>query len=198
MQKTVEYFVVPSSPWCYLGHARLSEIAGRRKAAIDMKPFDLGRVFPLTGGVPLPKRAPQRQAYRLEELARWSRHLGVPMNVEPRFFPADPWPAMLLIATTQLSHGEQPAFDLCGAIMRGLWAQERNIADPDTLAEIARECGLDGASLIGHSAAARPDVERHTEEAIEAGVFGAPWFRYQGMNFWGQDRLDFLDRALAT
>jgi 2-hydroxychromene-2-carboxylate isomerase len=87
---------------------------------------------------------------------------------------------------------------LSHAIMRAIWEEERNIADPDTLAAIAKGIGLDGRALL--QASASPAVEalyqRYTDEAIQAQVFGAPWYVYKGEPFWGQDRLEFLERSL--
>src|SRR4051812_43883583 len=105
MIKVIQYFFVPLSPWAYLGHQRLLTLARQHGALIEPKPFDLGKVFAATGGVALPKRAPQRQAYRLQELQRWSEFLGVPLNLEPKFFPpATPVPAaQLLIATRNVA-----------------------------------------------------------------------------------------------
>ena len=90
MSKVCQYFFAIHSPWTYLGHERFIALARRHAVQIEVRPFDLGKVFGVSGGLPLAKRAPQRQAYRLVELARWSRVLGVPMNVQPKFFPVSP------------------------------------------------------------------------------------------------------------
>src|SRR6185436_4410296 len=94
----VDYYMTPTSPWTYLGHARFADISARRGAAVAVKPVDFGVIFPQSGGLPLGKRAPQRQAYRLAELARWRDFLGVPLNLHPKYFPADPSQAACLIA----------------------------------------------------------------------------------------------------
>ncbi len=83
MSKVVDYFMMPMSPWVYLGHDRFVELTARHGATVNLKPVDLGRVFPVSGGLPLKQRAPQRQEYRLVELDRWSKHLGLPLNVSP-------------------------------------------------------------------------------------------------------------------
>lgn len=194
--KQIDYFMVPSSPWTYLGHERLGQIAARHGASINLKPFDLGRVFPLSGGLPLPKRAPQRQKYRFEELARWRDEVKLPLTLEPAFFPVPVEDAMRVIVAAQISHGPDQAFTLAGAIMKAVWADERNIGDPKTLAMLADEQGMDGQELLAQSASVQADIEHNTEEAIDSNVFGSPWYRIDGHNFWGQDRLDFVDKAL--
>lgn len=198
MMKEIDYYMVPSSPWTYLGHDRLAAIAAKHGARIIMKPFDLGRVFPLSGGVPLPKRAPQRQSYRLAELARWRDYTGVPLTLQPKHFPAPADLAMRMIVAAQIGHGPDQAFMLAGAIMRGLWAEELDIADPATLAVIANRAGMDAEELLAEGDAVQADIDRNTDEAIETDVFGSPWYRVGTENFWGQDRLEFVDRALAA
>ncbi len=197
MSKVVDYYYTPASPWTYLGHQRFEAIARRHGAAIQYKPVDYGKIFPLSGGLPLGKRAPQRQAYRLVELKRWRDFLGVPLNVQPKYHPvASDLAAQLIIAAERAG---APAGPLSFALMRACWSEERNISDADTLTAIATEQGLEGKKLI--ATARTPEIamlyEALTREAIDRQVFGAPFFIYQGESFWGQDRLDFLDRALA-
>jgi 2-hydroxychromene-2-carboxylate isomerase len=156
-------------------------------------------VFAVSGGLPLKQRAPQRQAYRLVELGRWSKHLGLPLNLQPRHFPVPPALASKWILASLSQQGAVGALKLTGALLRAVWAEERNIAEADTLAAIASEQGFDAASLAERAAAS--DIgERYealTQEAIDRQVFGAPTYIYRDEPFWGQDRLDFLDRALA-
>jgi 2-hydroxychromene-2-carboxylate isomerase len=194
----IQYYFAPSSPWSFMGHDRLAAIAKQANADIDIKPADMGRVFSASGGLPLAKRPPQRQAYRLQELRRWSAHLGVPLNVHPKFFPVDGDPASRLIIAARTVHGSQAAMNLTGAIMRGVWLEERNIADPEALAAIANLQELDGKQLLqaADTPAVQAEYMSNTDEAIAANVFGAPWYIVGEESFWGQDRLDFVARAL--
>ena len=200
MGKICEYYFAPHSPFAYLGHARLLELAAEHDAQIVVKPFDLSKVFGLSGGLPLAKRAPQRQAYRLKELTRWSEYLQVPLNLHPTYFPVQSDAAAKLIIATQLAHGTAAALTLTGAIMRGVWADERNIADTDTLIAIANELDHDGQNLLKSSetASVQAEFDRFTDDAAAANVFGAPWYVVDGEGYWGQDRLDFVGRALAA
>ena len=199
MSQVIEYYFAPQSPWTYLGHQRLQDIAAAAGARIEVLPADLGRIFPLSGGLPLPKRAPQRQAYRLVELARFSQHLGLPLNVHPRHFPVPADDAARLIIAVQQHDGDVAALALAGAVMRAVWVEERNIADADTLAALLAECGLDSARADDARApAAQQAYQANTDRAIARGVFGAPTYAVDGELFWGQDRLDFLQRRLAA
>jgi 2-hydroxychromene-2-carboxylate isomerase len=136
MARTIDYYFATNSPWTYLGHDRLVALARQYGATVAVKPINLGEVFPVSGGLPLPKRAPQRQAYRLVELARWAEFLGKPIHVQPKFFPVDGTPAALwILAAAEV--GTAQALALYGAIGRALWEEERDIADPATLAAAA-------------------------------------------------------------
>ena len=200
MGRTVDYYFAPQSPWAYLGHQRLADIACRAGATVRVMPIDLGgKVFPISGGLPLGQRAPQRQAYRLLELERFSHHLGAPLNLKPKFFPVGGDDAARLIIAADLACGSDAAMKVTGAVLAACWAQERNIADEKVLAELLAEQGVPAAVLEqSHSQAAQERYEAYTQQAIGAGVFGAPSYVIDGEIFWGQDRLDFVERALAT
>jgi 2-hydroxychromene-2-carboxylate isomerase len=200
MSKTIHYYFAPQSPYVYLGHERLLKLAARYGAMVEPRPFDIGAIFSESGGLPLAQRAPQRQAYRLQELQRWSSFLGLPLNLRPAFFPVDQTPASLLLVAAREAQGADQALELAGAIGRAVWAEERDIADMTTLHELADDCGFDGAKLLLAAAGAstKTRYEAFTREAQDAGVFGAPWYVVDGQGFWGQDRLDFVERLLQN
>lgn len=199
MGRTVDYYLAPQSPWAYLGHQRLADIVQRNGATVRVMPIDLGgKVFPISGGLPLGQRAPQRQAYRLVELQRFSQHLNVPLTLKPRYFPVGGDDAARLIIAADLAQGPQAAMKVAGAILAACWAQERNMADDKVLAELLGEQGLPGSLMdASHTQAVQERYESYTQSAIDAGVFGAPSYVVDGEIFWGQDRLDFVERALA-
>ena len=199
MSKTIEYFAAPQSPWTYLGHERFVALANKHGAEIQLKPVDAAKVFAATGGVPVAQRPPSRQAYRHAELTRWSQHLGMPLNLHPTFFPVSGEPGGKLIIAALHDAGTAKALALLGALGRACWADEKNIADADTLVALANSVGLDGAALLSLSGseAVAADFARNTEAAIAADVFGVPWYRVDGEGYWGQDRLDFVERKLA-
>ena len=192
MTKHVDYYFSPSSPWTYLGHERFADIARRNGAEIAVKPVDYGVIFPQSGGLPLGKRAPQRQAYRLVELARWKKSLGVPLNAQPKYFPVDATGAACLICGA----AEDARMALAGDLLRAIWAEERNLADPAVLAQIAARHGIAESPPVIE--AGRPIYAQYTQEALTRGVFGAPTYAYRDELFWGQDRLEFLECALAS
>ena len=198
MPQTIDYYFPPSSPFAYLGHDHFVAIAHKHGAKVAVKPVDFGEVFSASGGLPLAKRAPQRQAYRLVELRRWAQYLNKPMNVQPQFFPVGGnLAATWILAASELDPAH--ALTLAGAVGRAIWEQERNVADAATMELIAKEAGLPAPTLAARAQA--PEIaEKYaalTQEAVTRGVFGAPTYVVADELFWGQDRLDFLDRKLA-
>ena len=198
MSRTIVYYLAPQSPWTYLGHARLLAMAQAAVADVRLLPVDLGRVFPVSGGLPLGKRAPQRQAYRLLELRRFADHLAIPLNLQPRYFPVAGDDAARLIIAARQALGSGSALRLAGAVLAAVWAQERNIADPQVLQQLLQEQGLPAQLVMGAvSGAVQQEYDDNTTAAIAVGVFGAPTYCVGGEMFWGQDRLEFLARRLA-
>ena len=197
MSRIIDYYFTPQSPWTYLGHARFCAIARAAGATVRVRPIDFGAVFPVSGGLPLGKRAPQRQAYRLVDLARFSRHLDIELNPRPKFFPVASDDAARLIIAADMHDGTEAALKLCAAVFAAVWVQERNIADPKLLAALGAECGLDARRVDqAQSQAVQERYEDYTQQAIDCKVFGAPSYVIDGEIFWGQDRLDFVERAL--
>lgn len=197
MQSVIEYFFALNSPWSYLGSVKLAAIAAKRGAQVAVRPIKLGAVFSETGGVPLAKRSAERQAYRLAELQRWSRYLDMPLIPEPRFFPADETAAAHLVIAAESAGFD--ALALAGAIGGALWNRNQNIADWGVLDETSLELGIDAEDLRQRFSAEELGRmhDANTRAALAKGVFGVPAYVLDGELFWGQDRLDFLDRALA-
>jgi carboxymethylenebutenolidase len=198
MSKVIDYYLTLISPWAYLGSQRFADIAQRHRVQVQVKPVNFGEIFPRTGGLPLAKRAPERQAYRLMELKRWSDYLGIAIQLHPEFFPAPEQVAACMVIAAGETGGRP--LDLAQAFGRAVWEQQRNIADVGTCEAIALETGHHAVDLLAQALdpATRSRQAALTEEAVARGVFGAPSYVYRDEIFWGQDRLDFLDRALAA
>jgi 2-hydroxychromene-2-carboxylate isomerase len=191
-----------SSPWAYFAGPRLQDIVRRHRVRLVLKPYDFQVVVPKTGGVPLRTRPEPRRSYHELELDRWRKYLGMPLNLKPKHYPqviTDPnWnkpPGWMVIAAQEAG---LDAFRLSHALLRALWAEERDIADAAVRRQIGDENGFDGLALVAAetSAPVQALYRKYSEEAEALGVFGAPTFIIEGERFWGQDRLDFVDRAL--
>ena len=198
----VSCFYSLSSPWAYFAGPRLQDIVRRHRVRLVLKPFDFQEIVPRTGGVPLRTRPEPRRTYHALELDRWRKHLGMPLQLAPKHYPADGKPpgwnkpaGWMVIAAQERGMDVQR---LSHALLRALWAEERDTSDRKVRVAVADENDLPGETLA--AAEQSPSVQAlyktYSEEAERLGVFGAPTYVLEGERFWGQDRLDFLDRAL--
>src|SRR3712207_1805819 len=198
MPRTVDYYFSLSSPWAYIGHPLFMDIAHRHGVSVNYKPVFLGRVFAETGGLPLPQRHPARQRYRLGELQRWREKRGLSFNLQPKFWPFDVNLGDRVVIAA-VAAGQNP-----DAFMRrafaGIWEDERNLADPLVIAELAEAAGLDSTSLIEAAEGSMTEAVYglNLENAVANDVFGSPAYVLDGEVFWGQDRLELLDDALGS
>lgn len=198
MARHVDYYFSTPSPWTFMGHAPFMDLVRTYGLDVAFRPVALGPVFAETGGLPLPKRAPPRQRYRLLELQRWRVKRGVELHVHPRFWPFDATRAdLMVIAAVQAG---LPVDAFLRRIFSGVWQRQENLADPAHLAAIADEAGLPGSSLAlaSEGEAAASAYAENRGLALAADVFGAPSYVLDGEVFWGQDRLDLLADALAS
>jgi 2-hydroxychromene-2-carboxylate isomerase len=198
MPRTIDYYFWMNSDWAYLGADRLEQLAARQGASIRYMPVDLPAVYARTGGVILPKRAPERQAYRVAELKRWCKRLGIHVNATPRFMCPDAGLASRVVIAAD-SMGVRVAA-LYKAILAAEWCDEQDISDATTLRAILLLQGLDADTLLrlAETSAVQTAYMRNTDAAVAAGVFGSPSYVLDGELFWGQDRLDFLEEALQS
>jgi 2-hydroxychromene-2-carboxylate isomerase len=194
----VEYFFSFISLWSYIGSRAFQQLVARHGLTVVYKPTDLMSVFAATGGLPVKQRSIPRQAYRVLEMQRWRTLRRIPLVLHPRHYPADPSRGhrMLLAAVREGSDVARFAH----LALQAVWADELDIADPDTLVRLADAGGLDGRALVGASddPALEAQAQALTREAIERRVFGAPFYVWRGEPFWGQDRLDLLDAAIRS
>lgn len=194
----IDYYFWVLSDWAYFGGPRLRSLGDRHGVTINYMPIKLPHVYARTGGILLHLRSKQRQDYRLAELERWQRRLGMPINVAPRFFPTSEDPASCLIIAAKLrglSVGE-----ISDAFLKAIWVDELDIASRETLLSVARRFFSNAEELLdaAESPAVKAEYDRYTEEAIERGVFGSPFYLFRDNIFWGQDRLDFLEEAVIS
>ena len=198
-QQHIDYYASLNSPWTHLGAARIETIAARHNATLRIWPVDFGTIFAGSGGLPLPKRSPQRQAYRMQELARWRDHLGIPVNLQPRFFPASELLAACCTIALRETQDDAAAVRFAHRILKALWEEERDTGDRDTLSALLTEVGQDADRVLRLGAEPRWAERREadTRSALARGVFGAPSYVVGDDIFWGQDRLEFVERRLS-
>ena len=193
-EKVIDYYLSVNSPWSYLGAARLVEIAGRAGRRVNTYPTQFLEVFSQTGGLPLPKRSPERQAYRLIDMARWRDYLEIPINIEPAHFPADDTLAAYAIIGAQVNGLDALALSL--ELGRAQWELDQDFSHMGTIAAAASRAGINVADL-GELAQYAEQFSANTQQAMSNGAFGFPSYIVDGELFWGQDRLEFLERKLS-
>ncbi len=198
MSRTIEYYFTLVSPWAYIGHDLFCSIARQHDATIVYKPVNLGEVFPNSGGLPLAKRHPARQSYRLVELQRWREKRGLNFAIQPKGWPFDPTlPDCVAVAI--VARGEDPRAFLSAAF-RTVFEGELNLSDETVLATVLAETGHRADVLIAdaRSAPIREAYAENNKTALATGVFGSPSYVLDGEVFWGQDRLELLQDALKS
>ncbi len=191
----IHYFFV-QSPWSFFGFRRVVEIARKHNTPIIHKPCRAADVWQHGGGVPLAQRPKPRQEYRMVEMKRWADFLNIPINLQPASFPVDETLAARTIIAVQ-DEGKDPA-GLIETLMGDIWLRGRNIAEPQVVREALTGNGLSGEYLEHADYPSVANIYDANCEAAKAdNIFGVPTYFANGEMFWGQDRLDFLDRALA-
>ncbi|GAA0583568.1 2-hydroxychromene-2-carboxylate isomerase [Craurococcus roseus] len=198
-QQRIDYYASLNSPWTHFGAARIEALAAKHGAELRIWPVDFGTIFAGSGGLPLPKRSPQRQAYRMQELARWRDRLGIPINLQPRGFPANELLAACCTIALRETQGDAAAIRFAHRVLKALWEEERNTGDPATLSALLTEVGQDAEAVLRLGAEPRWTERREadTQAALARGVFGAPSYVVGDDIFWGQDRLEFVAERLA-
>ena len=198
MPRQVDYYFSIQSPWAYIGHHTFCEVAKTYDLKINHKPVVLVDLFSETGGLPLMKRHPVRQRYRMVELQRWRDKRGLKFHLQPENWPFNGRLADgVVIAAIEVGH-DPDAF--LRRAFAAVWEDQLNLADPTTLTKIAEEVGLPGKQLVERSPAEEISAayERNRQDALASDVFGSPVYVLNGEVFWGQDRIELLADALKS
>jgi 2-hydroxychromene-2-carboxylate isomerase len=198
MPRRVDYYFSFQSPWAYIGHQAFRDVVARFDVEVNHKPVVLVDLFSETGGLPLLKRHPVRQRYRMVELQRWRDKRGLNFHLQPANWPFN---ARLAdgVVIAAIERGLDPDPFLRRAFA-AVWEEQLNLADPDTIVKIADQAGLPGQQLIERSGsdAINRAYEQNRQDAVTADVFGSPVYVLDGEVFWGQDRIELLADALKS
>lgn len=198
MSQAIDYYFSLPSPWAYIGHKPFMDLVKTYDLKVNYKPVFLGELFAETGGLPLGKRHPVRQRYRMLELQRWREKRGLDFHLQPNNWPFDGRLADGTVIAA-LEAGLDPDAFLRRAYA-AVWEGQENLADPAVLARLADEAGLPGKDLVARSPSAEITAiyEQNQRDAQAGDVFGSPAYVLGGEVFWGQDRLDLLGDALKS
>jgi len=195
---SIDYYLTSVSPWTYLGHRAVQEVAAKHSATLVVKPVNLGEMFQVSGQVALGERPAVRQRYRFIELQRFAEMRGRELNPKPKFFPTNPALADHTIIAIVESGGDPLAY--MDSVFSAVWAEEHDISNEATLAALLASAGFDASAILAR--ASSPEVAairaRNTADAVAVDATGVPAFVLNGEPFWGQDRIDMLDLALSS
>ena len=144
---SIDYFMSHGSPWTFLGHSRLGDLVNKFNAKLNIYPVNYGEIFPISGGLPVSKRPPQRQKLRLQELNRWSKFLNINLNTQPNFFPSKSLLPSLIIIAAKMEKLDN-YFELAFKIMNSLWVENQDIDDEDVLKKILNRMNFDAENII--------------------------------------------------
>jgi 2-hydroxychromene-2-carboxylate isomerase len=198
MPRQIDYYFSLSSPWAYIGDKLFREVVATYGLKINHKPVILVDLFSETGGLPLIKRHPVRQRYRMLELQRWRDKRGLNFHFQPKYVPLNARLADgVVVAAIEAGHDPDP---FLRRAFPAVWEEELNLADAGTLVRLADESGLPGKALVERSQTDEisQKYEQNRQEALAADVFGSPAYVLDGEVFWGQDRIELLVDALKS
>ena len=200
MSKTVNYYHFLISPYSYIAIDQFNALVAKHNLAVNYLPVAPMQVFSETGGVPPAQRHPSRQKLRMDELTRWKAHLGLKdMNLTPAHFPTDQSLGAQMVLAAGGASANPDAGKLSDALLKAVWCEEKDIADEAVLVAAADGVGLAGADLLSQAKEDQwaNNYANTTETAIAEGVIGSPTYQVGDELYWGQDRIEFLDRALS-
>jgi 2-hydroxychromene-2-carboxylate isomerase len=195
----IEYVYSAHSAYAYLGSRTLMEVAARTGRTIRHRPTDLRRIVQAYGAPDFRQRSKAHLRYFFgREIERWAEHRNAPVaKLVPTHHHHDiTLPNCFLIAAMERGHVID---ELAHALLEAHWRDDADLADPDTLARLAAALDIDPAPLLADTdtSAIRTLYERYTDEAIARGVPGSPAYFVDGDMFYGQDRLELVERACA-
>ena len=198
MPRQIDYYFSLSSPWAYIGHKLFREVVAAHDLKVNHKPVVLVDLFSETGGLPLVKRHPVRQRYRMLELQRWRDKRGLNFHFQPKHVPLNARLADgLVIAAVEAGHDPDP---FLRRAFTGIWEDQLDLADAATLVRLADASGLPGQALVERSGTDEisQKYEQNRRDALSVDVFGSPAYVLDGEVFWGQDRIELLADALKS
>ncbi|MDB5502534.1 MAG: 2-hydroxychromene-2-carboxylate isomerase [Tardiphaga sp.] len=198
MSQQIDYYFSLPSPWAYIGHKPFRDLVSAYDLKVNHKPVFLGELFAETGGLPLGRRHPVRQRYRMLELQRWRDKRGLDFHLQPKHWPFDArLPDGVVVAAIEAGFDPDA---LLRRVFPAVWEDQADLADPAVLTKLADDAGLPGTQLLARAASAEIGViyEQNRQDALAADVFGSPAYVFQGEVFWGQDRIELLADALKS
>ena len=189
--KFVDYYFCLNSPWSLFASKQLIELMPTLGIELNLKPVNIGELFTAINFPAVLDRPKYMLDYRIVELTRWSKHLNIPINLKPAFFPTNEVGALALVLAAEQESGT--GLEVAANLSHALWSQDANLADADYLTAQAAELGV---TAVNHDTCAAL-MSANTKELLDRGGFGVPTFFVDEEMIWGQDRISFLVEAVS-
>lgn len=202
-QKTIDYYYSTRSNFTYLGATRVAALAAEHGRRLVHRPILLSETMPAIGGLPFDQRPTMLRSYAMRDALRTADHLGIPLLREPihHMGPVELPSGIVIAGQRAVARGEPGDLDrLSFLVLEALWRHDRDIADKEVVASLCAEANYQAPEALIEEALGAPvqaELARNCSEAIIRGVIGAPTYFVDEENFYGQDRLDYVARALA-
>lgn len=198
MNNMLDYYFATPSPWAYLATPRIIELEKKYNIEINWKPADLMEIFSIHGVANVKDRPQPVQLNRLTELGRWSKFLNMPLTIQPKYFPVDPTLSHKVIILAQKNNIDVK--NLIFSFQKAVWTDEKDISNENVILEICKTNKFESSSIItdANSEEIQNEYKNNTKDALSKNVWGSPTFVYNNELFWGQDRIEFLERAIQN
>ena len=198
MTNIIDYYFATPSPWAYFATPRIKKIEEKYNLKINWKPCNLAEIFSINGTAAVKDRPQPVQINRINELKRWSQYLNIPNSIHPKYFPVDPTISHKIIIIAQNKNIDP--FNITFAFMKSVWAEEKDISDEETIKNICKQNNMPSDLIIeeANSEEINNQYKKNTKEALKKNVWGSPTFIYNNELFWGQDRIEFLEREIQN
>ena len=197
MSAPIEFYFDFSSPYGYLASERVDAVAARHGREVAWRPYLMGVAMKVTGSSPLVNR-PLMGAYSRHDMVRSARRLKIPLSF-PEPFPIATIAACRAVYWMERANSNE-AKPLAQALYRAYFVEGRNISEADVVADVAAERGADRDALLAgiQDPAVKDRLKEVTNDAVERGIFGSPFFMVGDEPFWGHDRMDEVEHWLET
>jgi len=197
MASGIEFWIALTSPSSYLASLRVEEVGRKHGVPVRWRPFNIRQALEVEGIRPNVMYE-RKGAYTRHDWERTARFHGHPYRL-PDPFGRSSLAAMAIAYWAEREFGHDRLKDFCRAVMSAYFAENRAIDDPEVLGDLARQSGLARSAAMAaiedqQSQRAMADA---TQEAVDKGVWGAPFMIFDGEPFWGEDRVDQLDLWIA-
>jgi 2-hydroxychromene-2-carboxylate isomerase len=189
---TVDFWFDYSCPYAYLASTQVQALAKRTGATLRYQPMLLGGVFRAVGTSQklFAELSPAKASHNALDMQRWAELFGVPLTMPA----AHPFRTVEALRATLLTGIDPKVVD---GFYRAYWIESRGPSEEQTMHDVLGAAGHDASAILARLDEKKDELRQRTDQAIALGIFGAPAFVVDGEMYWGQDRIEFVEKALT-